>query len=421
MTVKLPGRFILPLVVFAVLLVALAWVGLQFFASGKAQLETAKKDGRYAKIEIASGMVEGNVSLKGQESALPKREGKSVMAQRQATPTTVDQAPEPSAEKKAEQPPSNLSENAKKAEAAPVEEVTEQPIAPSVPKTPRSLEARPLEDSVPVSNEAGTIPSKQANAGLLEKVQGANLPKRDKTTNGRVADAYRKPFTASAKPKIAVVLTGVGMIADQNIQALSLPGGVTLSLSPYAASVNGLREKAQSAGHEIWLDLPMQPRNYPADDAGPMALMGQSAEIENIHRLHQVMGAATNYVGLVGAYDENFSARAGMKPMAAEIDKRGVALLLQQKGFKDPAGASYVRNAERAVQPDGSADAARQALSEAETLAKQSGSAVVTIPATPQMIDAIKEWSNGLADKNVDLAPLSAFYAPEKKAPAGNE
>lgn len=409
MTVKLPGRFILPLAIFVALLAALAWMGLQFLASGKAQLEAAKKDGRYAKIEIASGMVEGNVSLKGQESGLPKREGEPVMPARQETPITVD-APTPSQSKEAEPTP-NLSKDAKKAEAAPVEEVTEQPIAPLAPKTA----PKPLEDTVPIGADAGTIPNKQSSPPLLEKVQGADLPKRDNISNQRAMEAYRKPYTLSSKPKIAVVVTGVGMVADQNIQALALPGGVTLSLSPYAASVNGLREKAQSAGHEIWLDLPMQPRNYPADDAGPMALMSESAEIENIHRLHQVMGAATNYVGLVGTYDENFSVRASMKPMAAEIDKRGVALLLQQPGFKDPAGASYVRHAERAVKPDEGADSVRQALSEAETLAKQSGSAVVTIPATPNMLEVVKEWSKTIAEKKIDLAPLSAFYAPEKK------
>lgn len=431
---QMPVRLMVPLVIFAVLVGLLIWVTLIFFASASELRAAAKEDGRYARIEISTGMVEGNVTLEGQEekvvSQMPKRRGKSILAQRQDEATTIDGAnvkggPAPA---DAEKPAGNTSDKKEDKASAPEQkeeievanvpapEVPEAPIESTVEKVateePNTAEAAlPASSSQPVTN-----PKKE----LLEKVSGVEIPKR--AAGERALDAYKKPYKAGGSPKIAVVITNVGMVADQNTQALALPENVTLSLSPYAASLDGLREKAQSAGHEIWLDLPMQPKNYPADDAGPLSLMSAEAESENITRLHKVLGAATNYVGVVAPADENFTGSAKMKPVVSEIDRRGVGLLIQRSGYKDANAASYLRQAERAVSSDNSVEAAKRALTEAETLAKQTGSAVVTLPATPALLKLVKSWSSGLEGKGVELAPLSALYAKDvSPATAKNE
>ncbi|MFO1243269.1 MAG: divergent polysaccharide deacetylase family protein [Rickettsiales bacterium] len=424
----MPIRLIMPLAVFAVLIGLLAWVSIIFFASAGELRAAAKEDGRFARIEISTGRVEGNVTVNEPKevSQMPKRRGKSVLAQRQDEPTTVDgnvtgDAPsndasdEPADKKKdAAVKPSEEASKPQQKEEIEVANVPEpeKPVAPIAPVT----EDKPVKQSLPVS---ANQPATGAQKDLLEKVSGMELPKR--TGDQRPADVYKKPYSGSGAPKVAIVITGVGMVADQSMQALSLPENITLSLSPYAASLDGLREKAQTAGHEIWLDLPMQPKNYPADDAGPLSLMNSDSESENISRLHKVMGSATNYVGVVAGSDENFSGSSEMKPVAAEIDRRGIALLTQQAGFKDPKGASYLRQAERAANSDITAEAAKHMLEEAETLAKKTGSAVVTLPATPAVLDLVKTWSKTADAKGVALAPLSALYAKEQPRTASNE
>lgn len=431
---QMPVRLMVPLIIFAVLIGLLIWVTLIFLASASELRAAAKEDGRYARIEISTGMVEGNVTLEGQEekavSQMPKRRGKSVLAQRQDVATTVDGAnvkggpeaadAEDPVKDTAEEKTEEASEPEQKEEIevanVPAPEVPEDPVESTAEKV-AAEEPKIAEAALPSANsQPATNPKKE----LLEKVSGVEIPKR--AAGERALDAYKKPYKAGGSPKIAVVITNVGMVADQNTQALALPENITLSLSPYAASLDGLREKAQSAGHEIWLDLPMQPKNYPADDAGPLSLMAAEAESENITRLHKVMGSATNYAGVVAPSDENFTGSAKMKPVAAEIDRRGVGLLTQRAGYKDSNAGSYLRQAERAVSSDNSTEAAKRALAEAETLAKQTGSAVVTLPATPALLKLIKSWSGGLEGKGVELAPLSALYAKDvPPASAKNE
>lgn len=420
---QMPVRLIVPLVIFAVLLGLLIWVTLIFFASASELQAAAKDDGRYARIEISTGMVEGNVTLESQEekpvSQMPKRRGKSVLAQRQDEATTVDGAnvkgealaadQTSAAEESEEKEPAE-----EKAEAAKPEQKEEIEVAniPAPEAEEATAEAIAQEEpKAAVEQQSENKPASAAKKELLEKVSGLDLPKR--AADERPLDAYKKTYKPGGNPKIAVVITNVGMVADQNTQALSLPENVTLSLSPYAASLDGLREKAQGAGHEIWLDLPMQPRNYPADDAGPLSLMTAEAESENISRLHKVMGSATNYVGVVAPADENFTTSDKMKPVVAEIDRRGIGILTQRAGYKATEVGSYMRQAERAVTSDNSVEAAKRSLAEAETLAKQTGSAVVTLPATPALLKLVKNWANGLEGKGVELAPLSALYAKE--------
>ena len=143
-------------------------------------------------------------------------------------------------------------------------------------------------------------------------------------------ERYRQPFNMDDKrPRIAVVLTGLGL-SDGATQAAidQLPAAVTLSFSPYARDLERWIALARSRGHEVMLDLPMEPATFPNEDPGPQGLLvGLSAE-ENLNRLDWVLSRGSAYVGLAGARGSRFTAsRDSVEPVLREVKDRGLIFL----------------------------------------------------------------------------------------------
>ena len=70
---------------------------------------------------------------------------------------------------------------------------------------------------------------------------------------------------------MAVLVTGLGLADRLTARALTLPGAVGLSFSPYAGAA-AWQARARAAGHEALLMLPLQPERFPHDDAGPLSV-----------------------------------------------------------------------------------------------------------------------------------------------------
>jgi len=69
---------------------------------------------------------------------------------------------------------------------------------------------------------------------------------------------------------VALIIGGLGLNAATTRQAIeSLPPEVTLSFVPYADGLQGWIDMARAAGHEVMLEAPMEPADYPSNDPGP--------------------------------------------------------------------------------------------------------------------------------------------------------
>ncbi len=103
--------------------------------------------------------------------------------------------------------------------------------------------------------------------------------------------AYARPFTSNGKPKVALVIGGLGLNAKATRQAIEqLPPEVTLSFVPYADGLQGWIDLARANGHEVLLEAPMEPKDYPDNDPGPYTLMtaATSADLTGKARLAAV-------------------------------------------------------------------------------------------------------------------------------------
>jgi polysaccharide deacetylase 2 family uncharacterized protein YibQ len=254
---------------------------------------------------------------------------------------------------------------------------------------------------------------------LLETSEFGPLPRMSATGETPFA-AYSRPSvtaaTAAGKPLIAIVVTGLGINLDGTLQAVEkLPDTVTLAFAPYGKSMERTVGAARSEGHEVFLEVPLEPFDYPDNDPGPDTLLGQAPR-DNIDRLYRVMGKFGGYAGVINNMGARFTASsADFGPMMEELGARGLAYLddassnrsvapqLAQANRVPFARASMVLDTNPARAP------ILASLVALEEKATRDGSAIGLITALPVSIDTVAEWAKGVESRGFLVVPASAL------------
>lgn len=229
---------------------------------------------------------------------------------------------------------------------------------------------------------------------------------------------YAAPFDDSdTRPQIAIVVQDLGLKSAITNQAIRLPPEVTLSYGPYSARLEEWIDLSRTAGHEVLIEVPMEPKSFPSDDPGPGALLvAQSAE-ENLMRLQKILGHSVGYVGVANRMGDAFAEeRNSMRPVVDELRRRGLLFFdgapVQVAPIEliSEAGLIHLR---RDVELDtvNSQPAVQQRFAEAEQVARQQGYAIAVARATPVVIEMIENWLAGLPTKGLVAAPLTAIIA----------
>jgi polysaccharide deacetylase 2 family uncharacterized protein YibQ len=159
----------------------------------------------------------------------------------------------------------------------------------------------------------------------------------------------------------------------------------------------------------------MEPEGYPANDAGPFSLLRTDSLEQNLSRLHQVMGLAVGYVGLVAPPTELFSASRLMGDLAEDIRTRGLLMVQHQPVMTLPRYDDLLMTINRTVAPTTTPEQLRIQLTELEAIARSRGHAVLSLPATPGLLAELPAWLATLPAKKLALAPLSAVSATKSQ------
>lgn len=251
-------------------------------------------------------------------------------------------------------------------------------------------------------------------AALTETGHYGPLP-RIAADGTRPLDAYARPSGAAAgATRVAIVIGGVGIDADGSGQAIALPGPVTLALAPYGTSLKTTMAAARAAGHELLLQIPMEPYNYPATDPGPHTLTVDAGAAENIDRLHWLMSRVTNYVGVVNYMGARFTGEVdALEPVLAEIGRRGLLYLDDGSSptsrVAQAAGNTSVLRADVVLDADLTPSAIDKQLDQLTAIARQRGYAIATGSAFPATIDRVAAYARAAADRGITLVPVSSL------------
>ena len=103
---------------------------------------------------------------------------------------------------------------------------------------------------------------------------------------------------------------------------------VTLAFAPYGSSLDRWTQRARTDGHELLLQIPMEPFDYPDNDPGPQTLLTSATSDVNVERLSSFLGRLTNYVGVVNYMGAKFTADdRALSPVVGELATRGLMYL----------------------------------------------------------------------------------------------
>jgi polysaccharide deacetylase 2 family uncharacterized protein YibQ len=253
-------------------------------------------------------------------------------------------------------------------------------------------------------------------AGLTEN--GPNGPLPIVAANGRTpAQAYARPFTAQqGKPAIAIIIGGLGFNQNATTQAIDeLPAEVTLSFVPYAQNLQGWIDRARARGHEVMLELPMEPFDPDADDTGPQTLLASANAQQNVSRLEQLLSRGAGYFGVTNYQGARFATSAqASAPVAQALRRRGLSFISsgigQRTAFSIEAQRANlpITAADRIIDARREADAIDDQLLNLEALALQNQSAIGAGFAYPVTMEQVGRWARDIETRGYQLAPASA-------------
>jgi polysaccharide deacetylase 2 family uncharacterized protein YibQ len=246
-------------------------------------------------------------------------------------------------------------------------------------------------------------------AGLHQPGPDGILPRI--ASDGRVpAQAYARPFVANGRPRVALVVGGLGLNAVTTRAAIErLPAEVTLSFVPYAEGLQGWIDLARAQGHEVMIEIPMEPTGYPQTDPGPYTLLASAEAADVQAKMNWLLSRATGYFAVTNYLGDRFAnSDAGMTAFMTSLRQRGVAFVDDGSMSRKP-GAWARASANRIIDEEQSPAAIVGQLNALEALAKARGSAMGAGFSYPVTVEAVARWTAGLEARGLQLAPASAM------------
>jgi uncharacterized protein len=328
--------------------------------------------------------------------------------------------------------------------APPSESPGEQASAPASQETPATS---PEEKQAALGNEATppaadaakpatALPSPPANetepvtlpevpvAELVEESQYGPLPKVA-TDGRRPVEVYARPSSYAGNgtggpPRVAVLLVGLGLPDSPPASVIKgLPGPVSVAYGAYGRSLQDAVKYARADGHEVLLQIPLEPNNYPTENPGAHTLLTSLPPEENMKRLQWMMSRYAGYVGVTNLMGAKFEAsQEALTPVLEELKKRG--LLYVDDGSVHASTTSQIGSmigldyAVATVQSDGS-DIAKQ-LAKLEATAKEKGAAIAVVKVKLGTAKQLADWAAKLQSKGIVLVPVSAVVRSQRQS-----
>jgi polysaccharide deacetylase 2 family uncharacterized protein YibQ len=260
---------------------------------------------------------------------------------------------------------------------------------------------------------------------IQENQNGYILPK--------ISDKGHKPWMIYSKEvdvpqkfhKVIVVFKNMGMNKKYTEAAInSMPENITLSFNPYTKDLTKIITSARKNGHETYLDLLLEPKDYPINDIGDMGITTLDNLSRNLEILDKNMNVNAAYGGFISNRGGNFVDDEGrMIALYQALADRGLL-------FVDGSGGKAVVVPEKSKLAHKVADLVidnnlyREAIIEklryAEDLAKHYGDVLIIVEPKPITMLLVKEWIASFSvpieeDRNVEyekpfmLVPISSI------------
>ncbi|HMB75573.1 MAG TPA: divergent polysaccharide deacetylase family protein [Kiloniellaceae bacterium] len=271
----------------------------------------------------------------------------------------------------------------------------------------------------------GSVGNSEVQISLSEipTLTDANPPTAERPPEGDAPTEAASDVAAEHNgdaPKIAIVLSGLGLSNRDTAAAIeALPPAITLSFTPYGEDLAKWLAEARAAGHEVMIDLPMEPASFPSNDPGPKALVTSLSAVENQARLDWILGRGKDLVGAVGVMGSRFSrSRELMMPVLQTLKERGLLYLDNRAtdlsvaaALAEDIGLPVAVNNRTLDESHASEVIIDARLAQIERVALTDGLAVAIAHPFPLTLERLATWSETLAARGFILVPISAAAA----------
>lgn len=253
---------------------------------------------------------------------------------------------------------------------------------------------------------------------LLEQSEIGPLPVRG-ADGRRAADVYARPWSGTRGARIALVIGGLGLSQTGTQAAIAkLPPEITLAFAPQGNSLGRWMQAARGGGHEIMMQLPLEPFDYPRVNPGRNTLTVEAEPRQNIENLYWALSRTTNYTGVMNYMGARFTSdQSAFAPIMRELGERGLSYLDDGSSARSLAETLAAESDVPYAQGDLVIDQARDRgsilakLDQLEATARARGYAIGTGTAFDVTIDAVAEWAQAVRKRGIEIVPVSAVTA----------
>ncbi|WP_394691572.1 divergent polysaccharide deacetylase family protein [Hoeflea sp.] len=250
---------------------------------------------------------------------------------------------------------------------------------------------------------------------VIEETDAGELPVRGE--NGeRPFDIYARPWSGTRGARVVIIVGGLGLSQTGTQHAIAaLPEDITLAFAANGNSLQRWMQEARREGHEILLQVPFEPFDYPANDPGPRTLTVDAGADANLDRLHASMARITNYTGITNFMGGRFLSNPdALEPVMRDLANRGLMFL------DDGTSAQSLtdRFSKTLGIPFAAADMVLDAtqergyilakLDDLERSARRNGVAIGVASAFEVSVDAIASWANEAKARGIEIVSASA-------------
>jgi polysaccharide deacetylase 2 family uncharacterized protein YibQ len=257
---------------------------------------------------------------------------------------------------------------------------------------------------------------------LIEQSEMGPLPIRS-VDGRRPVDVYARPWSGTRGARVVIVIGGLGLSQTGTQYAIEkLPGTVTLAFAPQGNSLDRWMRDARQSGHELLMQVPFEPYDYPNVNPGRNTLTVEASAAENLRSLRWALSRITNYTGIMNYMGGRFvTDESAMDPVMQDLARRGLLYLDDGTSARSVAPQLALKDGVPFAQGDLTIDASRdrgdilKKLDQLEATARAKGFAIGTGSAFQVTVDAVADWIDEAVKRGIEIVPVTAVMTdPEK-------
>jgi polysaccharide deacetylase 2 family uncharacterized protein YibQ len=257
---------------------------------------------------------------------------------------------------------------------------------------------------------------------LIEQSEMGPLPIRS-IDGRRPVDVYARPWSGTRGARVAIVIGGLGLSQTGTQYAIKkLPGTVTLAFAPQGNSLDRWMRDARQSGHELLMQVPLEPYDYPNVNPGRNTLTVEASTAGNLRSLHWALSRITNYVGIMNYMGGRFVAdESAMEPVMKDLARRGLLYLDDGASARSVAPQLALKDGVPFAEGELTIDTSHERgdilkkLDQLEATARAKGFAIGTGSAFQVTVDTVADWIGEAVKRGIEIVPVTAVMSdPEK-------